>query len=108
MFSEQLRRPPPAVPISSASALDRARPATLVIDHQRIALGDDVDLTSLIDELLEGVRNGGAVVHVVGRDGREHDLIVTPASRAMISHEAMTAGDRSADGPWLAGIDLDH
>ncbi len=82
--------------------------ATLVIHHERIALGDDVDVGALIAEILQGVRSGGAVVHCVGRYGREYDVIVTPSTQAFICHEPVSDDDHSADGPWLSSLDLDH
>lgn len=98
----------PVIRIRRAPTLDQVTSPTLVIHDTRIPLADDADVQGLIEEILAGIRSGGAVVHVAGRFGREYDLIVSPATRALVCHGVVASGDHSDDGPWIAGDDLDY
>ena len=94
--------------IRSPQTADLATTATLVINQVRIALADAVDTTALIGEVVQAVRSGGAVVHVVARDGVEYDIVVTPATQALIRYQHTTTDDHAGDGPWLSTLELDY
>lgn len=94
--------------IRSAQAADLATTATLTVNRVRIALSDSVDTSALISEMATAVRSGGAVVHVVARDGIEYDIVVTPATQALIRYQPVMTDDHADDGPWVSTFELDY
>lgn len=94
--------------IRSPTTADHATTATLVVNHVRIALREGVDTVALIDEFVRAVRSGGALVHVMARDEVEYDIVVTPATHALIRHQPVMTDDHAADGPWVSFLELDY
>lgn len=82
--------------------------STLVINDQRIPLSDGTDLRALIGELLNAVKADGAVVHLVDRNGREYDVVVTSATHALICHGSASFEDGTPHGPWISSVNLDY
>lgn len=81
---------------------------TLILNDQRIPLSDDTDLRALIGELLNAVRVGGAVVHLVDRHGREYDVVATPSTHALICHGSASFEEGTPHGPWISSVNLDY
>jgi hypothetical protein len=94
--------------IRSPQTADLTTTATLDVNHVRIALSDAVDTSALISELVAAVRSGGAVVHVVSRSGIEYDIVVTPATHALIRYQPVMKDDHADDGPWVSTLELDY
>lgn len=106
--ASSLGRQTPVARIRSPQSADLATTATLVVNHVRIALPDAVDTNALIDEVVLAVRSGGAIVHVIGRDGVEYDIVVTTATQALIRYQHAMTDDHAGDGPWLSTLELDY
>ncbi len=79
----------------------------LVINDQRIPVGDDADLSALIGRIMTAVIEGGGFVHIMGRHGDEYDVLVTPATQVIVRYKTMSFESGTPYGPWTAGIDLD-
>ncbi len=81
--------------------------ALLLINNERIALADDIDLSALIAEIITALEHGGAFVHIDGGRGDQYDVLITEATQIMVRHGRLSIEVVAPEGPWNSSIDLD-
>lgn len=81
--------------------------ALLMINNERIALAEDVDLSTLIAEIMNALSQGGAFVHIDGGRGDQYDVLITDATHVMVRHGSLSFEAGTPAGPWNSSIDLD-